>query len=63
MPGYTNSYDVFLRGEEITSGAQRVHDAEMLTKQAIKCDIPLDGLKKYIESFKVSPPQLCPLLT
>ncbi len=24
-PGYTNSYDVFVRGEEITSGAQRIH--------------------------------------
>lgn len=25
-PNYSNSYDVFLRGEEITSGAQRIHD-------------------------------------
>jgi len=28
---YTNSYDVFMRGEEIMSGAQRVHDPELLT--------------------------------
>ena len=25
-PNYTNSYDFFMRGEEITSGAQRIHD-------------------------------------
>ena len=33
-PNYTNSYDFFMRGEEITSGAQRIHDPELLTKRA-----------------------------
>lgn len=28
---YSNSFDVFIRGEEIISGAQRVHDADLLT--------------------------------
>jgi hypothetical protein len=28
---YSNSFDVFIRGEEIISGAQRIHDAELLT--------------------------------
>jgi len=51
-PGYTNSYDVFLRGEEITSGAQRIHDPELLTKRATECKIPLSGIKKYVDSFK-----------
>lgn len=27
---YSNSFDVFIRGEEIISGAQRVHDAKLL---------------------------------
>jgi aspartyl-tRNA synthetase len=49
---YSNSYDVFLRGEEITSGAQRIHEPELLTKRAIECGIPLDGISTYIESFK-----------
>lgn len=31
---YTNSYDMFMRGEEILSGGQRVHDAQMLTERA-----------------------------
>lgn len=29
---YSNSYDVFIRGEEIISGAQRVHDPELLLR-------------------------------
>lgn len=34
MQKYSNSYDMFMRGEEILSGAQRVHDAQMLTERA-----------------------------
>ena len=30
-PRYSNSFDVFIRGEEIISGAQRVHDPALLT--------------------------------
>jgi len=30
---YSNSYDMFMRGEEILSGAQRVHDPEYLTER------------------------------
>jgi aspartyl-tRNA synthetase len=51
-PRYTNSYDVFLRGEEITSGAQRVHDVEMLKRRATECNIPLPTLHHYLESFR-----------
>lgn len=51
-PNYTNSYDVFLRGEEITSGAQRIHDHILLTKRAQECGIPVDSLSSYINSFK-----------
>ena len=29
-PALSNSYDFFIRGEEIVSGAQRIHDADML---------------------------------
>jgi aspartyl/asparaginyl-tRNA synthetase len=31
---YTNSYDLILRGEEISSGAQRIHDPVMLEQNA-----------------------------
>jgi aspartyl/asparaginyl-tRNA synthetase len=30
---YTNSYDVFIRGQEICSGAQRVHEPALLEQQ------------------------------
>jgi aspartyl/asparaginyl-tRNA synthetase len=33
-PNYTNSYDFFMRGEEITSGAQRIHDPVFLAERA-----------------------------
>lgn len=39
---YTNSYDFFMRGEEITSGAQRIHDPAMLTERAKACGIPVE---------------------
>jgi len=30
----SNSYDIFMRGEEIMSGAQRIHDPDFLTERA-----------------------------
>jgi aspartyl-tRNA synthetase len=51
-PNYSNSYDVFLRGEEITSGAQRIHDPELLTQKAKEAEIPIEGLASYIRSFE-----------
>lgn len=33
-PIYSNSYDMFMRGEEILSGAQRIHDPDFLTERA-----------------------------
>lgn len=51
-PNYTNSYDVFMRGAEITSGAQRIHDVPLLQKRAKAHEIPLSALKSYIDSFR-----------
>ena len=34
-PKYTCSYDFFMRGEEILSGAQRIHDPVVLKERAI----------------------------
>ncbi|KAL7258233.1 hypothetical protein ACSBR1_004367 [Camellia fascicularis] len=38
-PAYSNSFDVFIRGEEIISGAQRVHVPEFLATRAEACGI------------------------
>jgi len=53
---YSNSYDIFMRGEEIMSGAQRVHDPEMLTERAKHHDIDLKKIEAYIDSFRYGCP-------
>jgi aspartyl-tRNA synthetase len=51
-PDYTNSYDFFMRGEEILSGAQRVHDPDLVRERAIEKGIPPETIKDYIECFQ-----------
>lgn len=53
---YTNSYDFFMRGEEITSGAQRVHCSKMLAERAKEFGIPPESIKDYIEAFNYGAP-------
>ena len=49
---YSNSYDIFIRGEEIISGAQRIHDPELLRTRAEECGIEVDTIQSYIDAFK-----------
>jgi aspartyl-tRNA synthetase len=49
---YTNSYDWFVRGWEITSGAQRIHEPEMLTERAIAKGVEPETIRDYIDAFK-----------
>jgi len=52
-PRWTNSYDLFMRGEEITSGAQRIHDVKMLEEKAAGLGIKIsEGLQDYANAFK-----------
>ncbi|XP_037431330.1 aspartate--tRNA ligase 2, cytoplasmic-like [Triticum dicoccoides] len=55
-PAYSNSFDVFLRGEEIISGAQRIHEPELLAKRAAEHGIDKSSIKWYIESFRYGTP-------
>jgi len=55
-PRFSNSYDIFLRGEEICSGAQRVHDPGMLTEAISARGVPLQPLKDYIDSMRYGMP-------
>ncbi|PWA31456.1 hypothetical protein CCH79_00002942 [Gambusia affinis] len=55
-PKYSNSYDMFMRGEEILSGAQRVHDPQLLTERALHHQIDLEKIKSYIDSFRYGAP-------
>jgi len=43
-PEYSNSYDMFMRGEEIVSGAQRIHDPVLLVERAKFWEIPVDTI-------------------
>lgn len=51
---FTNSYDFYIRGEEILSGAQRIHDATMLERRCQELGIA--GIDDYINSFRHGAP-------
>ncbi|KAK5164199.1 uncharacterized protein LTR77_009893 [Saxophila tyrrhenica] len=58
--GYSNSYDFFMRGQEIMSGAQRIHDAGFLEKRMKEHVTPVDpkseGLRDYVNAFRYGCP-------
>lgn len=55
-PGYSNSYDFHMRGQEILSGAQRIHNHTLLKERMKAQDPPVDaegaGLRDYVEGFR-----------
>ncbi|KAI4188877.1 MAG: hypothetical protein L6R41_001847 [Letrouitia leprolyta] len=55
-PQVSNSYDFFMRGQEIMSGAQRIHDYNQLCERMRANDPPLDplseGFRHYTDAFK-----------
>jgi len=51
-PQWSNSYDIFVRGQEIMSGAQRVHDSTLLTQRAIEKGVDPASVQPYIDAFK-----------
>lgn len=55
-PGYSNSYDVFMRGEEIMSGAQRVNDFELLLQRAKDMGVEEESIKGFLDSFRWGAP-------
>lgn len=58
--GLSNSYDFFMRGQEIMSGAQRIHDAAFLEKRMREAVTPVDpnseGLRDYVNAFRYGCP-------
>lgn len=50
-PEWSNSYDIFIRGEEIMSGAQRIHDPQMLRELSKQKGMEPDAA--YIDSFSL----------
>ncbi|RHW71781.1 aspartyl-tRNA synthetase [Trypanosoma brucei equiperdum] len=50
---FTNSFDMFIRGEEISSGAQRIHDASLLLQRAQSLQVDLGPVSDYVDSFRL----------
>jgi len=53
---WSNSYDMFMRGEEILSGAQRIHDPDFLCERAAAHGIAIDTIQAYVDSFRYGCP-------
>ena len=51
-PKLSNSYDVFIRGQEILSGAQRVHEPELILERARSWGIDVETIASYVDSFR-----------
>jgi aspartyl-tRNA synthetase len=51
-PALSNSYDMFIRGEEIVSGAQRIHDLAMLLERIDAVGPSRESLRTYIDAFR-----------
>ena len=50
---FSNSYDMFIRGQEIVSGAQRIHDPVLLTQRANELGVDITKIKDYVDSFRL----------
>ncbi|KAG6902897.1 hypothetical protein C0995_010067 [Termitomyces sp. Mi166 len=49
----SNSYDFFMRGEEILSGAQRIHDPKLLIEKMRSKGVDPDSMKSYVDAFRM----------
>jgi aspartyl-tRNA synthetase len=51
---YSNSFDIFMRGEEIVSGAQRIHDLDMLKARAVAMlgEEGVESIAGYMDAFR-----------
>ena len=53
---FTNSFDAFIRGEEVLSGAQRIHDYDLLLQKVKEKEINPETLSDYLNAFKLGAP-------
>ncbi|KAF8640837.1 hypothetical protein AX17_000486 [Amanita inopinata Kibby_2008] len=52
-PTLSNSYDFFMRGEEILSGAQRIHDPELLAEKMRGKGVDPESMTPYVDAFRM----------
>ncbi|KAK2855575.1 hypothetical protein FQN49_005061, partial [Arthroderma sp. PD_2] len=53
---FTLSFDIFVRGQEIVSGGQRIHDPDLLEKRMKEVGIDPSTMEEYVEGFKWGAP-------
>lgn len=52
----TNSFDIFVRGQEICTGGQRIHNYDLLSMRINELGIDRNGLEEYLEAFRLGAP-------
>jgi ergosteryl-3beta-O-L-aspartate synthase len=53
----SNSFDIFIRGQEVVSGAQRIHNPEMLRENMKKKGVKIGaGMEEYLQAFEWGAP-------
>ncbi|UKZ73565.1 hypothetical protein TrVFT333_001212 [Trichoderma virens FT-333] len=55
-PRWTRSFDIFIRGQEICSGGQRIHDAAELRANMAAAGIAEEGMEEYMAGFDLGAP-------
>ncbi|KAI0889785.1 aspartyl-tRNA synthetase [Annulohypoxylon maeteangense] len=53
---WTNSFDIFLRGQEICTGGQRIHNAKELRVSMAESKISEQGMEEYLSAFDLGAP-------
>ncbi|KAK7178056.1 aspartyl-tRNA synthetase [Paraphaeosphaeria sporulosa] len=51
-PKLTNSFDIFLRGQEVLSGGQRIHNPDMLLDKMHRLKVDPQTMEEYIHGFQ-----------
>ncbi|KAI1800521.1 aspartyl-tRNA synthetase [Daldinia bambusicola] len=52
----TNSFDIFLRGQEITTGGQRINNPRILAERMKKAGVDPAGMEEYMQAFEWGAP-------
>lgn len=52
----TNSFDIFLRGQEITTGGQRINNPQLLAERMKKAGVEPETMEEYMQAFQWGAP-------
>lgn len=55
-PSITDSFDLLYKGLEITSGAQRIHNYDMLVRSFEEKELNVENFQSYIDTFRFGCP-------